>query len=485
MRIVLLLVIILVGCTAEAPESSQDTRSPADLVITGAQIVDVDTGELLTGKAIVIRRNRIEALVNAADAPETVLKFDARDRFVIPGLWDMHAHALYERWPINSEEGAPYTWGPYMDLMLANGVTGFRDMWGSPAAIDQASKDIESGERFGPRFVAAGMAMGWFEYMSGLEKAETEDEARALVRKAHENGADFIKFGLWNPAFLLAPTIDAARQLGLDVVGHVPPDMAAIEAAEAGLRSIEHSFGAIQGCTPEGESLFDVARTEFAESSNFPFPLILHSDPLFAEFDEAKCAQQAKRLAELDVWLSPTVGLWEAKANAQRIDITTDARFELVNAADRKIWIGSQIYWRRQIEENGDLVQRLYNVRLKIVKTMHDNGVAILAGSDFMNMAATPGMGLHDELRNYQIAGLSPIDALRTATVEPARYLRRTDDFGAVAAGRIADLVILAENPLENIKNVSTVYAVVTNGVLLDRNALDQLVESAKNELGN
>jgi len=358
-------------------------------------------------------------------------------------------------------------------------------MWGSPTAIDQASKDIESGERFGPRFVAAGMTMGWFEYMSGLEKAETEEEARALVRKAHENGADFIKFGLWNPGYLLAPTIDEARQLGLDVVGHVPPDMAAIEAAEAGLRSIEHSFGAIQGCTPEGESLFDVARTEFAENSNFPFPLILHSDPLFAEFDEAKCAQQAKRLAELDVWLSPTVGLWEAKANAQQIDITTDQRFELVNAADRKIWIDSQSYWRQQIEENGDLVQRLYTVRLKIVKTMHDNGVAILAGSDFMNMAATPGVGLHDELRNYQIAGLSPIDVLRTATVEPARYLRRADDFGAVAAGRIADLVILAENPLENIKNVSTVYAVVTNGALLDRDALDQLVESAKNELGH
>jgi len=485
MRIVLLLAVYLVGCTPAAPDSDQDAQSPADLVITGGQIVDLDTGELLSGKAIVIRGSRIEALVNAADAPDTLLTFNADNRYVIPGLWDMHAHALYEKWPINSEEGAPYTWGAYMDLMLAHGVTGFRDMWGMPAAIDQANKDIESGERFGPRFVAAGMTMGWFEYMSGLEKAETEEEARVLVRKAHENGADFIKFGLWNPAFLLAPTIDEARKLGLDVVGHVPPDMAALEAAEAGLRSIEHSFGAIQGCTPNGESLFDVARVEFAESSNFPFPLILHSDPLFAEFDEEKCAQQAERLAELDVWLSPTVGLWEAKANAKRIDITTDPRFELVNAADREVWIGSQGYWRRQIEENGDLTQRLYDVRLKVVKTMHDNGVPILAGSDFMNMAATPGLGLHDELRNYQKAGLSPIDALRTATLEPSRYLRRASDFGAVAAGRYADLVLLTKNPLENIKNVSTVYAVVADGNLLDRSALDQLVESAKSELGN
>ena len=101
-----------------------------------------------------------------------------------------------------------------------------------------------------------------------------------------------------------------------------------------------------------------------------------------------------------------------------------------------------------------------------------------------MNLAATPGMGLIDELRNYQIAAISPLDALRTATIEPARYLRRTDDFGSVTAGKIADLVVPAENPLENVENVRTTYAVVANGVLLDRNALDQLTERAKSSLG-
>ena len=480
-----LLVLALVGCMPDTTETGGDSDSPADLVITGGQIVDIDSGELITGKSIVIRGNRIEAIVDSVDEPKTDFLFDAGNRFIIPGLWEMHAHALYEEWPINSEKSVPYTWGPYMDLMLAHGITGFRDMWGAPEAIGQARKEMETGERVGPRFIAAGMVMGWFQYMSGLEKAETEEGARALVRKAHDSGADFIKFGLWNPGFLLAPVVDEARHLGLDVVGHVPPDMSAIEAAEAGLRTVEHSFGVIQGCTPNGESLFDVARTEFAESRNFSFPLILHSHPLFAEFDEGKCIQQAKRLAELDIWLSPTVGLWEAKANAGRVDISSDPRFEFVNAADRGIWIGSQGYWRKQIEENGDLVERLYDVRLKVVATMHDNGVAILAGSDFMNMAATPGMGLHDELRNYQMAGLSPLDALRTATSEPARYMRRTDDFGAVATGRIADLVLLSRNPLENINNVSSVYAVIADGTPLDRSALDQLVEKATSELGN
>ncbi len=483
MRFALVLTFVLVGCTPAPSEKRQDSGPQADLVITGGQIVDVDTGRLITGKAVVIRGNRIDAIVSPGNAPDSALIFDAEGRFIIPGLWDMHAHALYEKWPL-SDDGVPYTWGPYMDLMLVHGVTGFRDMWGSPVTIRQARAEIASGERAGPRFVAAGLSMGWFQYMAGLEKAKTGEEARALVRKAHANGADFIKFGLYNPAFLLESVVDEAQSLGLDIVGHVPTDMSAIEAAEAGMRSLEHSFGVIQGCTADGESLFDAARTEFAESGTFSFQLIAHTHPLLAEFDEDACTRQAKQLAALEVWLSPTVGLWEAKANAHRIDIEADPRFEHVNARDRDIWIASQGYFRRQFEENGDLNQRLYEVRLRLIKTMHDNGVPILAGSDFMNLAATPGMGLLDELRNYQKAGLTPLDALRTATIEPARFLRRTDDFGSVSSGKFADLVILTKNPLEDIENIATTHAVVASGELLDQSALDQLSERAKVSLG-
>lgn len=482
MRYAFGLALLIMGCSTESSNRQPKPRPVADLVITGGQIVDVRTGQLINGHSIVINGDRIDAIVVSEDAPESAREFAADGHFIIPGLWDMHAHALYEKWPL-TDDGEPYTWGPYMDLMLAHGVTGFRDMWGTPGAIRQARAEIASGDRAGPRFIAAGLTMGWFEYMAGLEKAQTEAEARALVRKAKSDGADFIKFGLYNPAYLLAPVVDEARTLGLDVVGHVPPDMTATEAAETGMRSLEHSFGVIQGCTADGEGLFEVARLEFQESGTFSFPMILHSDPLLAEFDEVACSRQAKQLAMLEVWLGPTVALWEAKANAASIDIETDPRFELVNAGDRDIWIDSHEYWRGRLEETGDLTQRLYDVRLRLIKTMHDNGVSILAGSDFMNLAATPGMGLIDELRNYQKAGLSPLDALRTATVEPARYLRQTDDFGAIEAGKIADLVFLSKNPLEDIENVATTRAVVAAGTLLDRNALDRLIDNAKKSL--
>lgn len=482
MRFTFALAFLLAGCSPEPSDRLQDPGPVADLVITGGQIVDLQTGQLINGHSIVINGNRIDAIVESEDVPESSREFQAEGLFIIPGLWDMHAHALYDRWPL-TDNGELYTWGPYMDLMLAHGVTGFRDMWGIPETIRQARAEIASGERAGPRFIAAGLTMGWFEYMAGLEKAQTEAEARALVRKAKADGADFIKFGLYNPAFLLAPVVDEARTLGLDVVGHVPTDMTAFEAAETGMRSLEHSFGVIQGCTANGDELIEMARLEFKESGTFSFPLILHTHPLFAEFDEAACSQQAKQLARQEVWLGPTVALWEAKANAVNIDIETDPRFDLVNAEDRDTWIGSQEYWRKRTKETGDLTQRLYDVRLRLIKTMHDNGVPILAGSDFMNFSATPGMGLIDELSNYQKAGLSPLDALRTATVEPARYLRQTDDFGAVESGKIADLVVLSKNPLEDIENVATTYAVVAGGALLDRNSLDQLIENAKRTL--
>ena len=140
MRFAFGLTLLIAGCS---PESSDRLLAPdpvADLVITGGQIVDVRTGQLINGHSIVINGNRIDAIVVSEDAPESTREFEANGLFIIPGLWDMHAHALYDRWPL-TDDGEPYTWGPYMDLMLTHGITGFRDMWGTPDTIRQARAD--------------------------------------------------------------------------------------------------------------------------------------------------------------------------------------------------------------------------------------------------------------------------------------------------------------------------------------------------------
>ena len=141
MRFAFGLALLIAGCSPESSDRLPVPDPVADLVITGGQIVDVQTGQLINGHSIVINGNRIDAIVVSEDTPESAREFEAEGRFIIPGLWDMHVHALYDRWPL-TDDGAPYTWGAYMDLMLAHGVTGFRDMWGTPKAIRQSGATV-------------------------------------------------------------------------------------------------------------------------------------------------------------------------------------------------------------------------------------------------------------------------------------------------------------------------------------------------------
>ena len=426
------------------------------VAITHVTAIDVDKGTARPDLTVVLDGSRIAAIGPAATTPtpSTARIINARGRYLIPGLWDMHVHTVVP------------TGRTLLGLYVANGVTGVRDMGGDFATIRRYRSEIAAGMLVGPRIVAAGPYLEGHGSPIAHIEVHTPEDARRAVDSLASLGVDFVKVhsGLPRESFFAAAREARARHLAL--AGHLSRNITVEEASDSGQRSLEHLLGFVNVCTP-------------AESVAFAA-----IDPLRrAVFNTCTSRDQRSvyaHLARNGTWVTPTLApAWEFAVLPKR-EVPGDSLSRFVSDSLRA-FVAGIFDPPPALPPDGDVLgRRLFAKRRQLVRALYDAGVPLLAGTDGPMRNVPPGFGLHEELTELTRSGLTPIAALRAATIEPARYLGATDSLGTIAVGKLADLVLLDADPRVNIDNARRISAVFTRGRVYDRAALDRLLKRAE-----
>jgi hypothetical protein len=498
MRKLLIIPCLVLGACAQTPT--------ADLAIRGVTIVDVTDGSLSSGQTVLIEGDRIVAVGPVAEVavPHDAEVVDAPDGYLIPGLWDMHAHTM----------SIPIARDIYFPLFIANGVTGIRSMKTDcfeseqPDCSEEGLADpipsiydikrwraeIQAGTLVGPRIVA-GSAM-----LDGTEPNKpstvdastpfipgTAEHAREHARILQERGVDFAKIYNFIPREAYFAFADEANRLGLPFAGHVPEGVRASEASEAGQRSIEHAGfpGVGEECSAREDEIRRRLRAELESDEPQIIPIWLD---MVESYDAAECAEVFETLVRNRTWVTPTLVLGGRLPSEIEFDWRDDPRLRYLPREEREWWSNTEEDF--DDPRGNPEHQALVHFEREVTLAQHRAGVPLLAGADAPAPGVFAGFGLHDELEVLVAIGLTEAEALRTATLEPARYLDAVDTQGTVEVGKVADLVLLSANPLEDIANTQKIEAVVARGRFFDRETLDEILENvaraaAEMETGN
>jgi imidazolonepropionase-like amidohydrolase len=448
------------------------------LAITHVSVVDANSGEIKVNQTVVIASGKVLRILPSVEyRPEAGAQIvEARGKYMIPGLWDMHVHI--------AGLSADPKWSKVvvLPLLTAMGVTGVRDMGGDLSALQGWRRQIESGKLIGPHIIAGGPML----ILRGKKTPEqipisNEEQARDAVRSLKLAGADFVKIIDLPSREAFFAVADEAKRQNLPFVGHVPPVVTASEASDAGMRSIEHVVysNLEMDCSANEAELRAAEKAARATHEAGTSARLLQE--AMTSYDPQKAAALWERFRRNGTWLVPTLVSIEALSghNAAPETQASDPRLEYLPDSLRKEWdprtpenqfsAGDQQWWAQQYINDG-----------KLTASMRKGGVALLAGSDSLDRFVFPGFALHRELELLTVAGMTPLEALRAATSDAAKFLGREGEFGVVANGARADLVLLDENPLEKISNTTKIFAVIRDGVYLDRTALNLMLIQAK-----
>lgn len=457
---IVLPVVSLTLLFAPARLRAQKPSSDAPLVLNHVSVVDVRTGTLQPEQTVIIEGNHI-----AFAGPDKSAKYsrhaqvvNGRNLFVIPGLWDMHVHLVFGDWFPDTEEIS-------LPLFVANGVTGVRDMGSELGIVQGWRNEIEAGRLIGPRIQTSGpMLDGPKPRFPSSIAIGTSDDARQAVADLKRSGADFIKLQSLIPRDAVFAIADEAKKQEIAFEGHVPDSVRASEMSEAGMKSFEHLIGIFEGSSPAED---DFLKGNKAEGR------------FLAAYDLARATSLAAILAKNQTWQCPTL-VWERGGNLiDASDFSRDARVKYVPGS----WRSKT--WKRFTDEitqgygTDDLATRrkFIEKELEVVGMLHKAGVPFLAGTDTpAGVHIFPGFSLHEELQRFVAAGFTPVEALQTATLNPARFFGMEEQLGTVEKGKLADLVILSGNPLEDIANTQKIAGVILDGHYFSRGDLDKML---------
>jgi imidazolonepropionase-like amidohydrolase len=424
-----LMMITVASCMFATQRAIAQTPPTA---ITHVTVVDVITGGLKPDMTIVVTGNQISQVGPSNDVavPTNARIVEGRGKFLIPGLWDMHVHLG------NATEAA-------LPVLVANGITGVRDM-GSPSFETLRHWRIQAlkGDRIAPRIVAPGpiLTMGPPYFWEMV--VHNAEEGRKAVDMLTEEGVDFIKITQSLDRETYFAIADEARKLDIPLVGHLPVNengmgykVSGTEASNAGQKCFEH----LQG---------------------IPFPF------------EPKDPDLIPTLLKNGTWIDPTIVTYWSRAHVQELAAAQDdPRLKHIAPGFKQFW-DSQL---SQYPKDNKISLQVLQWRMEQIAVLFKAGVPLLAGTDLGFAYIYPG-DLIKELELFVQAGLPPLDALRTATINPARFLNKDKELGSVDARKLADLVLLDGNPLDAIHNLHLVHAVVLNGRFFDRAQLDAML---------
>jgi imidazolonepropionase-like amidohydrolase len=444
-----LLLIILMPTSIVAQTNSTVQLRP--LVVTHATVIDMTGSAPMPEMTVVVQGNRIAEIGKSGEVqiPDDAQVVDGSGKFLIPGLWDMHVHLF-------NNVSAPGTNNKetYFPLFIANGVTGVRDMFTDADDLEivrEWRSEMEAGGLIAPR-IAPGSSIidGVPVYQRNSVGVTNAEEARQAVRTFKAAGAGFIKVynRLTRESFFAIA--DEAKEQNIPFAGHVPESVTAVEASNAGQKSIEHLSGMFMACSADEE---------------------------MRSFSEEMCREVADVFARNNTWNAPTNVVNRSLYLSDEEGFQNDTRLRYVSAGEAQDW--KNLTDTRLRPATREYRESQFQRFLEISKILHEAGVGLLAGSDVGNPYVYAGFSLHDELELYTQAGFTPYEALETATVNPSRYLGMEESVGTIEEGKFADLVLLDANPLADILNTRKISAVIMNGRLFDSATMDKMLADA------
>jgi len=428
----------------------------ATILIRDVTVIDVAGPPARLHQSVLITGQKIIAVAPSIPVPKGSTVVNGKGKFLIPGLWDMHVH-LWETQPL-------------FPLYIANGVTGIRDMGSEFNRTNQWRKDIAAGKLTGPKIITSGPAVMGPSLSAGklaVLRVTTPADGENVANQLDNQDVDFIKVLSNVPHDSYISLAHRARLLRLPFAGHVPTDVTMEEAIDARQRSMEHLFGLLLACSSE-EQYLRRNRSEITAAR------------LYETYDARKAQVLFQRFTRFDVWQVPTLTLRQRMDLIGTDQLAVDTHLKYIPVAIRKTWDDPRDDLKKASPQDLEDGKRDFAKCLELVAAMHRAAVPMMTGTDTGDPYVLPGFALHDELALLVRAGMTPLEAIQSATLNPARFLGLEASQGTVQKGRFADLVLLNANPLDDIQNTRQIEAVILKGRLLNRHALDNLLVPVK-----
>ncbi|AKA35376.1 amidohydrolase family protein [Flagellimonas lutaonensis] len=444
------------------------------LIIKSINVINVQSGEILANQDIVIQNNRIKSIDSSGPFDiKADLIIDGNDKFVIPGLWDMHTH---------SNQHSPWLHHP---LYIANGVTGVRDMSGQLNEKDSYwvgsnerlkwNKELFEGKRISPRYIlqssyqmdgASSVPEGFPEYF----KLETSSAIDSLLSFYKNENVDFIKIYQQILPESYRELAIKAPVYGLHLAGHKPMFLNLEDAINLGQRSFEHGRIFMFESFPKADSLRMPQhwKSIFKTSKN----------SMVEDFNAQTAVGLMQLMKEKNAYWTPTLQTLKFEAFAHKDSFLENPNLKYITWARKRLWWNFDIennQKRNRSPESKGVSTAFYLAARKQVVTANEIGVPIMAGTDVTDSYIFAGFSIHSELEDLTKSGLSNLEALQSATIVPAKYAGLEMHYGTVEEGKKADLIILDKNPLKEITNSKTISAIIIDGILYDSDKIREL----------
>ena len=445
---------------------------PSTLAFTHVTVIDMTGAPPKSDMTVVVAGDRITDLGPSGQVriPQGAQVIDATGKFLIPGLWDIHFHIK------ETERTFP--------LFIANGVTGVRNMGGDFQKLFEWRNAIAAGRLLGPRIVSCGPVV------DGPRPANpdhaipvsTAEEGKQAVDFLKRSAADFVKVYDGVPRDAYFAIVEESKKHGLPFVGHIPAAVTMAEASKAGQKSVEHL-----GTFLEGSSTVETELRNWpsppVKDGNFsviPIRIAARGNRMLDTYSEQKAERLLALLAGNKTWQVPTLLAKQVNTFVDEISKVEDPSYRYIPASVREGWSPDKnFFYRYRTPEFIAYQKRLFQKELETVGAMDRAGVPIMAGTDG-GPYTVPGFGLHQELALLVKAGLTPLEALQAATINPAKFLGESDMVGTVERGKIANLILLEKNPLEDISNTQRIDGVVLNGKFFPRPVLRMMLANVE-----
>jgi imidazolonepropionase-like amidohydrolase len=469
--------------TSQQPQLA-DTRSTQSEVseskglfaFVNVNVIPMDREIVLPGQTVIVRDGKIVS-ISANSEPKVPIDatiIDGKDKYLMPGLADMHVHLA------RGDEADPIE----LVVFLAAGVTTVRNMWGEPQHLEWR-RQIEAGTLLGPTIYTTGpITDGDPPYWKGSAIVRTPEEAAAEVVAQKRAGYDAIKvFTNLLPESYYA-ILDAAKENDLPVYGHVPVRLGFENVVGRGQKSFEHMVDFMYALLP-GDSPVYARLIEMWTGSSKPNWQAWMLDPR-QQADRLKIPDLAAKTAAAGVWICPTLVVLRHQAvDADDYKlIQADAKLRYVSPSKRQGWDMRAQFLTTDTLNNPKIMMRGFETALLAVRALHDAGVRLVAGTDTPNPFLIPGFSIHEELKCLVDAGLTPYEAIRAATHDAADFVGALDEWGTLAKGQRADLILVTDNPLEDVSNISKQIGVMVRGRWFTKQDLDPMLNKVAKKYG-
>jgi imidazolonepropionase-like amidohydrolase len=413
----------------------------------GVNVVPMDGDRVVERQTVLVQNRHIVAFGPAddVDVPEGAVEIDAAGKYLMPGLAEMHGHLPSPDMPAAVTENVLF-------LYVANGVTTVRGMQGNPSQIALRER-IDRGELLGPRLVLGSPSM------SGQSVA-TVGDAQRLVREYQQAGFDLLKVHEDLTSEVYDAIATTARDVGIPFAGHVTDHVGLFHALSSGQTTIDHLDNYVEALVPEGAGPDEA-------------PGLRGAEKLLTLIDESRIPRLVDATLEADASVVPTMVLWESgiyatRPSAELLAERAEVRYMPKDVVGR--WVAAVD--ERIAQSDPESLRQLAELRRRILSALHQGGVRILLGTDSPQIFSVPGFSIHREMELYVSLGMTPFEVLSSGTRVVGDYFG--ENFGSIAVGESADLMLVDGNPLEDVKNVSRISGVMARGRYLSREEIEK-----------